>query len=177
VRWVPIDQPLLGHTPGTHDQGGVVGQGLAVGGSRFIRLEGCLERTDGIWFTSTSGGDQAGGQVWRFDPRESVLELMFEVTDRNQLDYPDNIAEGPGAGMVICGDSMIRKQQELSWLGRDGRLLTLARNNTRIKGVHYRSAEWAGCCVSADGRWLFANIYSPGFTVAITGPWDDLLIA
>jgi len=177
VAWVPIAQPLLGHTPGTHDQGGVVGQGLAAGGSRFIRLEGCLERADGIWFTSTSGGDAGGGQVWRLDVRESTLELMYEVRDRNELDYPDNIAEGPGAGMIICGDSLLRKQQELSWLGRDGRLLTVARNNTYFQGVDYRSAEWAGSCVSADGRWLFANIYSPGFTVAITGPWDDFLTA
>ena len=39
----------------------------------------------------------------------------------------------------------------------------------------YRGAEWAGACFSDDGRWLFANIYSPGFSVAITGPWGGLL--
>jgi secreted PhoX family phosphatase len=175
VRWAPIANPALGHSPGTHDQGGVLHQGLAAGGSRFLRLEGCLSRSDGIWFTSTSGGDAGGGQIWRYDPREAVLELMHEVSDSAQLDYPDNIAEGPGAGMVICEDSKIRKRQKLVWLGRDGRLLTLAENNARIGGVDYAAAEWAGCCVSPDGRWLFANVFRPGFTVAITGPWDDLL--
>jgi len=100
---------------------------------------------------------------------------MYEVGDRDEMDYPDNIAEGPGAGMVICEDSTIRKRQKLVWLGRDGRLLTLAENNSRIDSVDYASAEWAGCCVSPDGRWLFANVFRPGFTVAITGPWDDLL--
>ena len=40
----------------------------------------------------------------------------------------------------------------------------------------FSEAEWAGTCFSPDGRWLFANIYAPGFTVAITGPWRDGLI-
>ncbi len=175
VRWAPIADPSRGHSPGTRDQGGVLHQGLAGGGSRFLRLEGCLMRSDGVWFTSTSGGDAGGGQIWRFDPVASELELMHEVDDSEQMDYPDNIAEGPGAGMVICEDSKIRKRQKLKWLGRDGRLLTLAENHSRIDGVDYAAAEWAGCCVSPDGRWLFANVFRPGFTVAITGPWEDLL--
>ena len=40
----------------------------------------------------------------------------------------------------------------------------------------FREEEWAGCCFSPDGRWLFANVYEPGFTVAITGPWRNGLI-
>ncbi|HET6603871.1 MAG TPA: hypothetical protein VFG21_06595 [Xanthomonadaceae bacterium] len=40
----------------------------------------------------------------------------------------------------------------------------------------FRGSEWAGACFSPDGRWLFANIYSPGFSVAITGPWREDLI-
>ena len=177
VRWAPIADPMQGHSPGTHDQGGVVMQGLAGGATRFIRLEGCLERSDGIWFTSTSGGDADGGQVWRYDPRESLLQLMYEVSDRDQMDYPDNITEGPGPGIVICEDSKLRQRQRLKWLGRDGRLLTVAENNTRIDGIDYGASEWAGCCVSPDGRWLFANVYRPGFSVAITGPWEEWLHA
>ena len=175
VRWAPIADPLLGHSPGTLDQGGVVHQGLAAGGSRFVRLEGCLSRSDGIWFTSTSGGDAAGGQVWRYEQKSALLQLMFEVEHPDAMHYPDNLAEGPGAGMVICEDSPQRQQQKLKWLGRDGRLLTIAENHVNIDGVDHGASEWAGACVSADGRWLFANIFRPGFTVAITGPWDDLL--
>ena len=40
----------------------------------------------------------------------------------------------------------------------------------------FRRAEWAGCCFSPDGKWLFANVYKPGFTVAITGPWKTGLV-
>ncbi len=35
------------------------------------------------------------------------------------------------------------------------------------------NSEWAGATFSRDGAWLFLNIYSPGVTVAITGPWQD----
>jgi len=34
-------------------------------------------------------------------------------------------------------------------------------------------AAWAGACFSADGQWMFANLYNPGITFAITGPWQD----
>ena len=33
--------------------------------------------------------------------------------------------------------------------------------------------ELAGACFSADGSTLFLNIYSPGRTLAISGPWHD----
>lgn len=177
VRWVPIADPMRGHSPGTVDSGGVVMQGLAAGGSKFLRLEGCLSRTDGIWFTSTSGGEAQAGQVWRYDPRDSSVHLVFEVSDRNEMDYPDNINQGLGDGLVICEDSKIRERQKLKWLGGDGRLLTLAENDTSFEGTYYGASEWAGCCVSPDGRWLLANVYRPGFTVAITGPWEEWLRA
>ena len=31
--------------------------------------------------------------------------------------------------------------------------------------------EWAGACFSPDGKTLFANLYQPTRTLAITGPW------
>jgi len=37
----------------------------------------------------------------------------------------------------------------------------------------FRGSEWAGVTYSPDGDWLFANIQSPGITVAITGPWAN----
>ncbi|NNJ65410.1 MAG: phosphatase, partial [Xanthomonadales bacterium] len=33
-------------------------------------------------------------------------------------------------------------------------------------------SEWAGATFSKDGEWLFVNLYSPGVTLAITGPWQ-----
>ena len=34
-------------------------------------------------------------------------------------------------------------------------------------------SEWAGATFSHDGVWMFLNIYNPGVTLAITGPWAD----
>lgn len=174
VSWVPIDDPRRAHFDAS-DQGGVVKQGLAAGGTMFLRLEGCLTTPEGIWFTSTSGGSTGGGQLWRFDPRRQTLTLEHDVVDRTHFDYPDNLASGLGEGLVICEDSKDRAHQQLVWLSRRGRLVTIAENHTMIDGVDYGAAEWAGACVSPDGRWLIANVYRPGFSVAITGPWDEIL--
>ena len=38
---------------------------------------------------------------------------------------------------------------------------------------HFSSSEWAGACYSPDGKWLFANLQSPGISIAITGPWKS----
>ncbi len=51
-------------------------------------------------------------------------------------------------------------------------------NNVVLRGErnglsgNFTSSEWSGPCYSPDGNWLFANIYDPGITVAITGPWQ-----
>lgn len=45
----------------------------------------------------------------------------------------------------------------------EGKLYTIARLNAET--------ELAGACFSPDGRTLFVNAYSPGRTLAITGPW------
>ena len=51
---------------------------------------------------------------------------------------------------------------------KDNIVMNGERNN--IAG-DFRASEWAGACYSPDGRWLFANIQSPGVSFAITGPW------
>ena len=103
-----------------------------------------------------------------------------QTPDPATLDYPDNITLSPRGGLVVCQDSR-GPVEHLFGLTRGGELFQFARNNVHLDGYlgftgEFRDAEWAGCCFSADGRWLFANVYNPGFTVAITGPWRDGLI-
>ena len=86
----------------------------------------------------------------------------------------------PRGGLVICEDSE-QPVQRLYGMTMEGGLFEFCRNNVRLDGHmgfagDYRDEEWAGACFSPDGKWLFANVYSPGFTVAITGPWKDGLI-
>ena len=48
----------------------------------------------------------------------------------------------------------------------EGKVYTIGRN------VFREYAELAGSCFSPDGSTLFVNIYWPGITLAITGPWS-----
>jgi len=179
VEWVPIDEPGRGLcADGT--MGGVVEQGRANGGSGFTRLEGCILGDGAVYFTSTSGGDAACGQVWAYRPDASTLELVYESDDPAVLDYPDNIAYSPRGGLVLCQDAE-GHQQHLHGLTPGGEVFVFARNLMRLSGERgfngdFRDSEWAGACFSPDGRWLFVNLQDPGLTLAITGPWRDGLI-
>jgi secreted PhoX family phosphatase len=181
VSWVDIDEPSRAHTPGHTDGSGVVNQGLAGGATAFTRLEGCHATDTAIYFTATNGGDASSGQVFAYHPRERRLSLIFESTGLDTVDYPDNLCFSPRGGLVVCEDGQ-RDAQMLWGLGLDGKAFPLAKNNVVLdKPVNgftgdFRSAEWAGTCFSPDGKWLFANIYAPGITVAITGPWKKGLV-
>lgn len=179
VRWAEVEEP----TRGRDARGGPAGlsrQGVANGASLFTRLEGVVVGDGRVYFTSTSGGDAACGQLWAYRPGEETLELVFESPSPDVLDYPDNIILSPRGGLVICEDST-QAVQRLYGMAHGGGLFEFCRNNVRLDGHlgfrgDFREEEWAGCCFSPDGRWLFANVYEPGFTVAITGPWRNGLI-
>ena len=63
-------------------------------------------------------------------------------------------------------------------LSPEGEIHVFAENNTIIEKPYqgikgdFRGSEWTGANFSPDGKWLFANIQSPGYTIAITGPWE-----
>ena len=180
TRWVEIEHPERGFEPERNDVRGVQRQGLSQGAARFTRLEGCIATQDEIFFVATNGGDATCGQVFAYYPEREELVLIFESPDQETLDYPDNVVVSPRGGLVLCQDSG-GGTQHLYGLTRGGELFTFARNNVRLEehrgfSGDFRESEWAGACFSPDGRWLFANIQSPGFTVAITGPWRDGLI-
>lgn len=180
VDWVDIERPDQGWeaaADGSNAGGtlGVLRQGRAQGASLFTRLEGVFVGPDEIFFTSTDGGDAKAGQVFRFVPSQQRLELFYESPGARVLDYPDNICLSPTGSIVICEDSGAPVQR-LYGLTRQGELFELARNNTELAGEmgfigSFKGAEWAGACFSPDGKTLFANVYRPGYTVAITGPF------
>lgn len=181
VEWVEIEQPDLAVDADSPDRDqGVVNQGEAGGASIFTRLEGCIFGDGRVYFTATDGGDADCGQVWAYHPGAEILELVFESPDRQVLDYPDNVVLSPRGGLVICEDSE-QPVQRLYGMTRGGGLFEFCRNNVVLDGHagfsgDFRDEEWAGACFSPDGKWLFANIYQPGLTVAITGPWRDGLV-
>ncbi|MDZ4812940.1 MAG: DUF839 domain-containing protein [Pseudomonadota bacterium] len=181
TQWVDIADPMrLRHSDGRVG-GGVFEQGMAAGGAVFTRLEGCFVNGDAVFFTSTNGGDFGHGQVFVYYTKEERLVLLYESRSLQALDYPDNICVSPRGGLVLCEDNDRHVPQRLIGMTSDGDVFPFAENATRLPDASGRiedfsEEEWCGACFSPDGRWLFANIYGPGFTVAITGPWGTGLI-
>ncbi len=182
-QWVDIKNPDQGHSPGTRDAAGVVSQGLAAGATAFRGLEGCVYDERIVYFTSKSGGDAEAGQIYRFDIEAQSLEKIFEATDKHGFSGMDNLIMSPQGSLMICEDrvSLTKAGQHIAGIDPNGNLFAFCQLNT---GLHKKYAghnlasttgnsEWAGVCFSRDGQWMFANIYNPGVTVAITGPWAN----
>ena len=120
----------------------------------------------------------------RVQPGRRHLTLIYNSPDFNDCDNPDNMTVTPRGGLLLCEDAAGGvggdvSAERLIGLTLTGTSFTFAINNIslplayndRIAASNYRSQEWAGACYSPDGRWLFANIQTPGVTFAITGPW------
>ncbi|MDA0635047.1 DUF839 domain-containing protein [Nonomuraea sp. MCN248] len=198
VEWVRIDDPdpdLEGGAPTC------ARQGLAKGGAKFNRLEGCWWGDGSVFFNSTSGGDakngdgpgadgyvEGYGQVWRYLPGRrdgGTLVLVYESPGRKELDSPDNLTFTPRGGIVLCED-------DASGADADPHPLAPGLTNVnRLIGLDPRrgrpfefavniadDSEFAGACFSPDGSVLFVNQLGstsstepPGRTYAIRGPW------
>jgi uncharacterized protein len=181
VTWVDIEDPKRPHHDGRKaDELGVYEQGKRAGGATFARLEGCWYAEGVVYFSATSGGNAGMGQIWALTPKDQTLTLVYESPRKEVLDYPDNITVSPRGGLLLCEDGS-SKVHRLHGLTLAGEIFTLAENNIEIpkggvSGVKpgaYRDQEWCGATFTADGRWLFANVQSPGVTFAITGPWEN----
>jgi secreted PhoX family phosphatase len=194
VDWAPIADPALlppeaeGVLLYTGPSGPYL-QGAAGGGARFARLEGCWYADGTVWFVDTTGGVPGQGVVWRFDPPETLgdpggpgrLTAVYVAEGLPNGDSPDNITVSPRGGLVLCEDHLNTAGTRLLGMTPDGFVFPFVQNQVVLDGPppgkpaiargDYRSSEFAGACFDPTGRWLFANLYRPGFTVAITGPW------
>ena len=168
ATWVDITNP---DPPEAElDNLAVYKQGIAAGAATFARLEGCFYGNGRIYFTSTSGGDKAMGQVWEYAPSgkdQGHLRLLFEPDDSSVLNMPDNICLA-GQNLIICEDNS--KLVHLRVLTPQGEIFTLARN---VMPGHEHQ-ELAGLTFSPDGQTLFVNLQVPGKTLAIWGPWERI---
>ena len=185
VRWHTIKHPTLAHTPGREkpDELGVYTQGKKLGGTTFARLEGCWSGNGLIYFDATSGGAAKAGQIWQYDPAKEKLTMLMESPGKETLNMPDNLCVNPHGGLVLCEDGDYdgaENAQRIHILTQDGKLKPIVLNDVQLKGEKnkfdgdFRGREWAGVTFSPDGKWLFANIQTPGITLAITGPWESL---
>lgn len=143
--------------------------------TRARKLEGQWWADGGVFFVSSFARTTDGsindhdGQVWFYDPASGTITLktIFGVNpnpdeDTNNFDGPDNITVSAHGGLILAedGDGV----SHLVGVTSQGKSYPLARNE-------YNDSEFCGPAFSADGQTLFVNIQSPGFTLAVTGPW------
>ena len=174
VEWVPIANP---DNPAANAPDDFVWtQGRKYGAATFARLEGCWYGNERkIYIVSTNGG-VGQGQIWVYDPAAETVSLLFQSPSREVLNRPDHITVSPRGGIVLCEDG--DGGEFLHGLTTEGQIFPFAENVVKLRGERnglvgdFTSSEWAGPCYSPDGEWLFANLFDPGITFAITGPWE-----
>jgi uncharacterized protein len=150
-------------------------RGHAKGAVLFARGEGIHFGDGEFYFACTNGGAAKAGQIMRYRPSRfegrpgersapGRLQLFVESRDKAELDYADNLTVAPNGHLIVCEDQGGGNvTNHLRGITPDGRPYPLA--------LLTEQTELAGACFSPDGRTLFVNIYQPGRTVAITGPW------
>lgn len=169
VEWVDLDDVLNPVTvPRT--------QAINTKGAAIIsRGEGAWWGNGAIYFVSTDGGPTNLGQIFKYNPspvegtsgeisQRATLELFIEPTSANQFAAPDNIAIAPNTDIIVCEDG--GGDEFVHGVTTTGVVYKIARNATT------NGSEFAGACFSPDGSTLFVNMQGPGYTFAITGPWQ-----
>lgn len=153
-------------------------RGRAVGAAIFARGEGVHPGHGEIYFTCTSGGPRKFGQIFRYLPSAQEgqageaaapgrLQLFLESNDDSLFDYGDNLTVAPTGHLIVCEDRSGGEVNHLRGVTAAGKVYTLARLNL--------DTELAGACFSPDGATMFVNIYRPGRTLAIRGPWRTVV--
>ena len=195
VTWITVQDP----DPEDEAPNAVFEAGWKAGAAKFNRLEGCWRGSGSIFFASTSGGDvkngdvnsdgfrEGYGQIWEYVPvgrTGGQLVLLYESPDGDVLDSPDNIVVSPRGGLVLCeddsSDNNAGQTDESPFFGEDkNRLIGLTLQGTAFPFAEnvLSESELAGACWSADGQFLFVNMFGfdeegTGGTMAITGPWQ-----
>ena len=155
VTWVPLerqDRPENDLRKEAHEKGAAI----------IRRGEGLWRQGNHVYFSATSGGPGARGQVFHLNTQTQKIRLMANSANRGILDMPDNLTVAPNGGLIICEDGFGR--QFLRQLSVDGTLSPFAEN--RASG-----GEFAGACFSPDGTVMFVNMQTDGLTIAIRGPF------
>lgn len=155
-------------------------RGHRKGATLFARGEGVHfgRDSDGrgeLFFCCTSGGAAKLGQVMRYRPSRfegqpgergepGEVALFVESSDAATFNYGDNLTVAPNGHLIVCEDQYTPiVDNHMRGVTPAGALYDFARLCWQT--------ELAGACFSPDGSTLFVNVYSPGRTLAITGPW------
>lgn len=176
AEWVVVENPDWGPGEPTAWQ-----QASARGAARISRGEGAWYGNGVIYVISTNGGPVRQGQVFAYDPASATFTCVFASPSADVLNAPDNVTVSPRGGIVLCEDGS--GLEFMHGLTAEGEIFPFAQNNVVLPPEEmaargytgnndFTGSEWCGATFEPKvGNWLFANIQSPGITLAITGPW------
>jgi secreted PhoX family phosphatase len=201
VEWVNVPNPDLdgANLPNGTAASGPYLQAYANGAAFFGATEGCWVANGIVYFTDkqvTSSPNRAG-RIWALHLASNTLKAILVSNDITVGNSPDNLCvsprggvlfneDGSGSGLNAAGQSIQVSAQRLMALREDGTTYPFAAHNYNFTSAqliaagktqpglptgNQRNTEWAGSCFSPDGRVLFVNLYTPGITLAIVGPW------
>jgi secreted PhoX family phosphatase len=119
----------------------------AAAAAAAVPLNGLLARAEALSQSGSVRALRTGG----YGP---LVETLDEATGLSLLKLPEGFRY---VSFGWAGDLMADGQQTPG----------------KHDGGDFTGSEWSGPCYSPDGQWLFANIFDPGITVAITGPWQS----
>ncbi|WP_116995981.1 alkaline phosphatase PhoX [Desertimonas flava] len=168
VGWVPVPDPLAVETY-TRTQLDEVTRARKLEGMWFG--DGAVHVVSSFARLGDGSAQEHDGQIWRLDPAASTLELVVrfglnDAPESDAIDGPDNVTVSPWGGLLVCCDGA--GAQHLFTVAPDGSTSIFARNARD-------ASELTGANFSDDGSTLFFNMYDPGATFAVTGPFagDD----
>lgn len=198
--WVDIADPdldgaTLSSVVGSVSASGPYRQAYANGAAIFGANEGCWVAHGVVFFTDkqVTTNPARAGRIWALDLSTMTLKAIFVSNDIQVGNSPDNVCISPRGGVLFCEDGgnsgpnsgPAVDVQRLMAVAPSGASYVFAKHNfnftaaeleavgksTALAGDH-RNSEWAGAVFSPDGHTLFVNLYTPGITLAITGPWE-----
>lgn len=199
VEWVNLDQPdanPVGSRSGPYvealSKGCLTmsrGEGIWHHGDGFAIVDTSFGRD------SANRDGRGLGAVWVYrpstsNPERGALTLLYAAAARVAGNNPDNITISPRGGLLTCDDGdQVEDQfgsgQRLMGFTPHGEAYIFAKNNVVLSDADiakmgragqfpaddYRGDELAGACFDPTGHTLFVNVFTPGFTAAIRGPW------
>ena len=178
IEWMTVPDPLATtESVRAQDYPKQLTGGYKLEGAWWGVRERCVYFVSSFARTELGSVRNHDGQVWRYDPRRNTLRLEIVFTrptpgpENPEFDAPDNICMSPYGGLMMCEDGI----GDAYMLGttRHGEVFHFARNRINLGTAEEPSyGELAGVGFSADGRTMFFNVYEPGTTFAVTGPWN-----
>jgi uncharacterized protein len=171
IEWLDVPDPYATTTPTrAQDYPRPLTRGQKLEGAWWGHANHSAYFVSSFADTEPSAG-RHDGQVWRYDPRANTLTLELIFTGGAATDdvgeRPDNMCVSPYGGLMICEDSS--GENYMIGTTEDGEPFVFARN--RQQTTPGETGELSGVSFSPDGRVMYFNVYDPGTTFAVSGPW------